>query len=67
VIGSSVHLRVHARVAGRWREAGLELPLAGTPLEPLRETPTIHPCPSCDPQRGASEGDRFVPRNERPH
>jgi hypothetical protein len=66
-IGSGVHLRVHARVAGRWRVAGIELPLEGRPLEPLRETPTLHPCQSCDPQSGASEGDRFVPRDERPH
>jgi hypothetical protein len=65
--GGQVHLRVHARVAGRWRIAGFELPLEGTPLEPLRETPTIHPCQSCDPQSGASEGDRFVPRGKRPH
>jgi hypothetical protein len=62
-----VQLRVHARVAGRWRVAGFELPLEGTPLGPLRETPTIHPCQSCDPQSGASEGDRFVPRGKRPH
>lgn len=63
----SVQLRVHARVASRWRVAALELPLHPEPLEPLRETPTIHPCPSCDPQRGAADGDVFVPRRDRPH
>jgi hypothetical protein len=66
-IGPDVHVRVHARVAGRWRIADLELSLDGTALEPLREAPTIHPCPSCDPQSGASDGDRFVPRTDRPH
>jgi hypothetical protein len=60
-------LRVHARVAALWRVAALDLPLEPAPLEPLRGTPTIHPCPSCDPQRGASQGDRFVPRGPRRH
>lgn len=62
-----VQVRVHARVAARWREAKLEFPLAPALLEPLRETPTIHPCNTCDPQRGAADGDAFVPRDERPH
>lgn len=62
-----VHLRVHARVAARWRVADIELPLRPEPLEPLRETPNIHPCITCDPQRGASDGDRFVPRRDRRH
>ena len=64
---ATIHLRVHAHVAARWRVAGIDLPLEPAPLEPLRETPPIHPCSSCDPQRGASEGDRFVPRGKRPH
>lgn len=62
-----VQVRVHARKAGRWRVAGLDFPLEPAPLEPLRETPTIHPCHTCDPQRGASDGDVFVPRDARPH
>lgn len=62
-----VQVFVHARVAARWRVAGLEFPLDPALLEPLRETPTIHPCPTCDPQRGASNGDVFVPRGKRPH
>lgn len=62
-----VQVRVHARIAARWRVAGLEFPLDPAPLEPLRETPTIHPCPTCDPQRGATDGDVFVPRDARPH
>lgn len=67
IIDDQVHVRVHARVAGRWRVATLELPLVSAPLDPLRETPTIHPCHTCDPQRGASDGDAFVPRDARPH
>jgi hypothetical protein len=62
-----VQVRVHARVAARWRVAGLEFPLAPALLEPLRETPTIHPCHTCDPQRGAADGDAFVPRGNRPY
>jgi hypothetical protein len=61
-----VQVRVQARIAGRWRVAGLEFPLAPARLEPLRELPTIHPCPTCDPQQGASDGDTFVPRGDRP-
>ena len=62
------HARVHlhARVAGRWRDAAVELPLDPAPLPGLREPPTIQPCPSCDPQEGKAEGEPFVPRNERP-
>jgi hypothetical protein len=62
-----VQVRVHARRAARWREARLEFPLAPALLEPLREAPTIHPCHTCDPQRGATDGDAFVPRGKRPH
>jgi hypothetical protein len=62
-----VQLRMHAKVAGRWRVATLALPLRPEPHAPLRETPTIQPCPSCDPQRGASDGDVFVPRGPRQH
>lgn len=62
---NAIELRVHARVAGRWRVAGLELPLHPRALGTLRETPTILPCHSCDPQRGASDGDIFVPRGAR--
>jgi hypothetical protein len=62
-----VDLRVHARVAGRWRVAGIELPLHPEPFEQLREAPVIQPCPTCDPHSGASQGDRFVPRRDRPH
>jgi hypothetical protein len=57
---------LHARVAGRWREATVDLPLDPPPLPGLREPPTIAPCPSCDPHSGAADGDAFVPRNERP-
>jgi hypothetical protein len=61
-----VHLRIHARVAGRWRVAGLELPLWPEPHPTLREAPTIQPCHSCDPARGAADGDAYVPRGPRP-
>jgi hypothetical protein len=64
---SRVQVHVHARVAARWRVAALELALGPAPLEPLRETPTIHPCQTCDPQSGATDGDVFVPRGDRPH
>jgi hypothetical protein len=62
-----VQVFVHARVAARWRVAGLAFPLEPARLEPLREAPTIHPCPTCDPHSGASGGDVFVPRGKRPH
>jgi len=58
-------IRVHARVAGRWREAGVSLPLNPAPLAPLREAPTIQPCPSCDPQAGAPDREVWVPRSKR--
>jgi hypothetical protein len=57
---------LHARVAGRWREAVVDLPLDPAPLSGLREPPTIAPCLGCDPHSGAADGDAFVPRNERP-
>jgi hypothetical protein len=59
-------VRIHARVAGRWRQAGFDLPLEPAPLPGLREPPTIQPCPTCDPVSGAADGEVFVPRNERP-
>lgn len=65
--GEQAQLHVHARVGGRWQVAGMQLSLAPEPHPPLRETPTIQPCPSCDPQRGAPDGDAFVPRTERQH
>src|SRR5690606_21953096 len=58
-------LHVHARVAARWREAAVSVPLLPAPLPSLREAPTIQPCPSCDPQRGAPEGETFTPRARR--
>ncbi|MFO7567722.1 MAG: hypothetical protein R6X02_34085 [Enhygromyxa sp.] len=59
-------LGLHARVGGRWREAALTLPLDPAPLPGLRQSPTIQPCPSCDPHAGAADGEAFVPRTERP-
>ncbi|KIG19602.1 hypothetical protein DB30_00111 [Enhygromyxa salina] len=64
--GERVHLRIHARRAGRWRVAGIELPLDPEPLPSLREPPTIQPCHSCDPMRGAADGEVDVPRGPRP-
>ncbi|PRQ09237.1 hypothetical protein ENSA7_12270 [Enhygromyxa salina] len=66
VADERVYLRVHARVAGRWRVAGIELPLVPAPLPNLREPPTIQPCHSCDPTRGAADGDVDIPRGPRP-
>ncbi|PRP93222.1 hypothetical protein ENSA5_43990 [Enhygromyxa salina] len=67
VIGPErVQIYVHARVAGRWRVATIELPLQPEPHPALRETPTIQPCHSCDPHDGAADGDAFVPRGPRP-
>jgi hypothetical protein len=59
-------VRIHARIAGRWRQAGFDVPLDPAPLPALREPPTIQPCPSCDPVSGAADAEVFVPRNERP-
>jgi hypothetical protein len=61
-----VDVRVHARVAGRWREATVRLPLEAAPHPPLREPPTIQPCPDCDPHTGAADGTPTVPRGPRP-
>lgn len=61
-----VEVRLHAHVGGRWRSTGHQLPLDPAPLPGLREPPTIQPCPSCDPQAGAADGDVFVPRGPRP-
>ena len=66
IAGEQVHLRVHARVGGRWRVAGMQVPLHPEPLPALREPPTIQPCQSCDPVRGAADGEVFVPRGPRP-
>lgn len=62
---AQAQIHVHARVAGRWREATVTVPLDPEPLGPLRETPTIQPCPSCDPQAGAPESRSFTPRGRR--
>lgn len=66
ITADRVDIRVHARVGGRWREAAIDLPLDPAPLPGLRQPPTIQPCPSCDPQAGAADGDVFVPRGDRP-
>ncbi len=63
---TTASVQLHARVAGRWRQAAVEVPLAPAPRGSLREPPTIQPCPSCDPQAGAADGDVYVPRGPRP-
>lgn len=61
-----VGLHLHARVAGRWREATVTLPLEPQSNSNLRTPPTIQPCPDCDPLAGAADGEAYVPRTERP-
>ena len=66
VRGEQLAIRVHARVAGRWRTAALDFDLLRDPLPQVRQAPTIQPCSGCDPQSGAADGPVFVPRGERP-
>jgi hypothetical protein len=67
VIGrDDVELVAHARVGGRWQRASVRVPLDPTERSPLREAPTIQPCPSCDPQQGIGDTEVFVPRVDRP-
>jgi hypothetical protein len=62
----AVEISLHARCGGRWRTTSTTLPLDRPANPPLRPTPTIQPCPGCDPQRGAADGEVFVPRTSRP-
>jgi len=61
-----VQVRVHARVAGRWRETGISVALDPAPLPALRTPPTIQPCSSCDPLEGVTDRETWLPRGPRP-
>jgi hypothetical protein len=60
-----VEVSLHAHSGGRWRTTSTTLPLERPANPALRPTPTIQPCPGCDPQRGAADGEVFVPRRQR--
>ncbi|MCA9683820.1 MAG: hypothetical protein KC457_16590, partial [Myxococcales bacterium] len=62
----SVDIRVHARVAGRWQEASVVLPLVPELRGEVEPAVTIQPCQGCDPVDAAADGDVVVPRGERP-
>ncbi len=64
--GSCVELRLHTRLAGRWREGRVRVPLRPAPLGELRPATRIQPCEGCDPTGDATDGVVFVPRGPRP-
>lgn len=61
-----VDLRLHARVAGRWREGSVRVPLRAEPHDAVRPATRIQPCQDCDPVVDAADGPAWVPRGERP-